>query len=66
MWFVCHIKWFAGVTNIKLLILYGGSNGCLFVMGIIQIQNAGIVVLNVMVSSVTTWHEGLICIIGTG
>jgi len=21
--------WFAGVTNIKLLILFGGSNGCL-------------------------------------
>lgn len=29
-------------------------------------QKAGIVVLNVMVSSVTTGQEGLICIIGTG
>lgn len=29
-------------------------------------QDAGIVVLNLMVSSVTTGHQGLICIIGTG
>ena len=29
-------------------------------------QNAGIVVLNVVVSLVTTGHKGLICIIGTG
>jgi len=29
-------------------------------------QSAGIVVLNVMVSSVTTGRKGLICIIGTG
>jgi len=29
-------------------------------------QNAGIMVLNVMVSAVTTGHNGLICVIGTG
>ena len=28
-------------------------------------QNAGVVVLDVMVSSVTTGHKGLNCIIGT-